>query len=208
MPAAAPRPYHHGNLRRALIDAGVELAAENGPGAVVLREATRRVGASHNAGYRHFAGREELLSAVAEEGMSRLAAAMTDALDAVGTVATGEPAAAARARLRALGHAYLGFAHAHPGLFRTAFASGEPPSAFPSAAGSGPFGILSGVIDEFVAAGVLPVGHRSFSEIAAWSAVHGLAGLSLDGPLRALPPIELAGALDRLCSIVETGLRA
>jgi AcrR family transcriptional regulator len=75
--SAAARPYHHGNLRQALIDAGVDLAAESGPDAVVLREATRRAGASHNAGYRHFAGRDGLLAAVAAEGMSRLATAMT-----------------------------------------------------------------------------------------------------------------------------------
>jgi hypothetical protein len=102
----------------------------------------------------------------------------------------------------------VGFALSQPGLFRTAFASGEPPPTFPSTAESGPFAILSGVIDEFVATGLLPVEHRAFSEVAAWSAVHGLASLSLDGPLRALAPPDLAAALERICTIVEAGLQA
>ena len=61
----APRAtYRHGDLRRALLDAGVELARQGGPDAVVLREATRRAGVAPNAAYRHFANRDDLLAAV------------------------------------------------------------------------------------------------------------------------------------------------
>ena len=57
-PPGQQRGYHHGNLRQALVDAGVELARTGGPNAVLLRAAARQVGVSHNAAYRHFANQE------------------------------------------------------------------------------------------------------------------------------------------------------
>src|SRR5258708_6483779 len=68
--------YRHGDLRRALIDAGIELARAGGPDAVVLREATRRVGVVPNAAYRHFASRQALLMAVPAAALSALAGAL------------------------------------------------------------------------------------------------------------------------------------
>src|SRR6476620_1595668 len=74
---AAPRAtYHHGDLRRALLDAGIDLAREGGPDKVVLREATRRAGVVPNAAYRHFASRQDLLQAVRAWALSSLAIAM------------------------------------------------------------------------------------------------------------------------------------
>src|SRR6195256_2223509 len=72
----ARRTYHHGDLRRTLLDAGVALARDGGPDAVVLREATRRAGVVPNAAYRHFASRQELLQAVRAAALSALAVAM------------------------------------------------------------------------------------------------------------------------------------
>jgi len=201
------RPYHHGNLRNALVDAGVELATESGPSAILLREAARRVGVSHNAGYRHFAGREELVAAVAERGMAQLAAAMTAALAAVPLDVGMGASDRARARLRAIGRAYVAFALAEPGLFRTAFSAGsvrvaEQPTQWEGAA---PYAILGAVVDEFVAAGLMPAASRAQSEVVAWSAVQGLATLLLDGPLRDLPNDQAATALDRLCDVIQDG---
>src|SRR5437879_12315446 len=68
--------YRHGDLRRALLDAGVDLARSGGPDAVVLREATRRAGVVPNAAYRHFASRHDLLQAVRAAALSALAVAM------------------------------------------------------------------------------------------------------------------------------------
>src|SRR5438094_5990338 len=68
--------YRHGDLRRALLDAGVQLARDGGPDAVVLREATRRAGVVPNAAYRHFASRQDLLQAVRAAALSALAVAM------------------------------------------------------------------------------------------------------------------------------------
>src|SRR5271155_6071147 len=72
----ARRTYHHGDLRRTLLDAGVALARDGGPDAVVLREATRRAGVVPNAAYRHFASREALLRAVRAAALAALAVAM------------------------------------------------------------------------------------------------------------------------------------
>ncbi len=112
--------YRHGDLRRALLAAGIDLARAGGPDAVVLREATRRVGVSPAAAYRHFADRHALLHAVCAVALSTLAMAMEAELAAL--PADAEPADAGRARLRAVGMGYLRFALAEPGLFRTAFA--------------------------------------------------------------------------------------
>src|SRR6201999_3427506 len=109
MTASAPaRPrstYRHGDLRRALLDAGVALARDGGPDAVVLREATRRAGVVPNAAYRHFASRHALLQAVRAAALSALAAAMENQLARLR--GNGSAADFARASLRAIGTAYL-----------------------------------------------------------------------------------------------------
>src|SRR5271157_2177427 len=89
--------YRHGDLRRALIEAGIELARGGGPDAVVLRAATRHAGVVPNAAYRHFASRQQLLEAVRAAALSALAVAIEGELAAVPEGAP--PEAAARASL-------------------------------------------------------------------------------------------------------------
>jgi AcrR family transcriptional regulator len=108
---AAPRPYHHGNLRQALIDAAVQLAGEGGPEHVTVREAARRAGVSPGAPFRHFPSREALLTAVAEEAMQRFRAEIAHSLD-------GREAEPPLQRLRALGAAFLHWALRNPTHFR------------------------------------------------------------------------------------------
>ena len=74
--SSAKTSYHHGNLRAALIDAGLQLARDGGPEAVVLREVSRRAGVSHNAAYRHFADRDTLLQVICARCMGSLARLM------------------------------------------------------------------------------------------------------------------------------------
>src|SRR5882724_10420315 len=93
--------YRHGDLRRALLEAGVDLARDGGPHAVVLREATRRAGVVPNAAYRHFASREALLAAVRAAALSRLAVAMEKQLASLGPAK--DTLKFARASLRAVG---------------------------------------------------------------------------------------------------------
>jgi AcrR family transcriptional regulator len=206
----APRStYRHGDLRRALLDAGIQLARDGGPDAVVLREATRRAGVVPNAAYRHFASRQALLQAVRAAALSALAIAMEAELARIGR--RGRAAAAARAGLRAIGTAYLRFAQEETGLFRTAFATpGDPErTADPDMAGrSGlnPFQLLGAALDGLVQAGVLSPRRRPTAEYLAWSAVHGLAMLVIDGPLCTLPRAQKQDIGRRLLDMVELGL--
>lgn len=180
--------YRHGDLRRSLIDAGVDLARAGGPDAVVLREATRRAGVSPNAAYRHFADRAELVNAVSDAAQGFAAAAMEAEL---AQLPPADDVASAQERLRAVGIGYLRFARDEPGLFRVAFGvPGGLDRAFVAEkagpGGTSPFGLLAGALDELVRVGALPAERRPAAELLAWSAVHGLAMLILEGPLHDL----------------------
>jgi AcrR family transcriptional regulator len=201
--------YRHGDLRRALLEAGIELARAGGPDAIVLREATRRVGVVPNAAYRHFASRQELLMAVRAYTLSQLAIAMETEIANL----EEDPRSAEYARgcLRAVGIGYLRFAHAEPGLFRTAFsvplndgAESEPAHAGHS--GLNPFQLLGAALDRLVDTGVLPPERRLGAEYLAWSAVHGLAVLFTDGPLRSLTDAQRSVVGQRVVEMVEKGL--
>ena len=117
----ARRTYRHGDLRRALLDAGVALAREGGPGAIVLREATRRAGVVPNAAYRHFQSHQVLLEAVRAVALSELARAIEAEIAAAQRLQ--DPRQRARAAFCGVGLGYLRFARQEPGLFRTAFAA-------------------------------------------------------------------------------------
>jgi AcrR family transcriptional regulator len=199
------KPYHHGALHSTLVEASIALAREGGPDRVVLREAARAAGVSHSAAYRHFADREALLAEVSRYARGELAAEMHRRV-----VRARGP----RQRLRAVGTAYIDFALTEPGLFRTAFTS--HPATSPVAEqdrvdaglpgdGVDPFEVLGDVLDQCQAAGLLDPRRRPGAEIAAWSAVHGLAGLLLDGPLpRTAAGIEFARR--QVLELIERGL--
>jgi AcrR family transcriptional regulator len=208
--SVSDRPYHHGNLREALVDAGVKLARGDGPEAVVLRSVSRAAGVSHNAAYRHFADRDDLLRAVCARCMAELALLMEAR---IGAVAPGDdPEATAWLRMEALGRSYVEFAVTEPGWFRTAFAvprtmdRPDPRHGGVGAGGLGPYALLGACLDELVKTGGLPAERRPGAEYAAWSAVHGLSDLVLDGPLRGLPDAEREEALRIVLGVVTRGL--
>ena len=215
-PSAKARPsppsratYRHGDLAHALLEGGIALARAGGPDAVVLREATRRAGVAPNAAYRHFGSRAELLQAVRNAALSRLAQAMEKELDATDASAGADEFA--RLSLRAVGLGYLKFARTEPGLFRTIFAVPRPwPSeadpAKAGASGLNPFQLLGVALDRLVEAGALSAERRSGAEYLAWSTVHGLAMLILDGPLAAAPRARLDDLCRRAVAMVERGL--
>ena len=108
--APAPKPYHHGDLRRVLIDAALQLVGEGGAEAVSVREAARRAGVSPGAPFRHFPSRDALMQAVAEEAQRRFRAEIEAAL-------AGAPAGDPLGRFRCLGLAYLRWAMRNPTHF-------------------------------------------------------------------------------------------
>jgi AcrR family transcriptional regulator len=222
--------YHHGDLRNALSAAAAELAREGGPEAVVLREAARRVGVSPTAAYRHFENHADLLTAVKHEALADLADALAAAVaeaDRTAPAATGpasSPAAVraeqrrARARLSAIGHGYVDFALAAPGLFRTAFCRAEITAHAMTGPGTPaePFDLgtqrayrtLVDVLDSMLTAGLVTPARRVGAETTAWAVVHGLAMLLLDGPIRGLPDEDRRRMVDAAVATLADGLAA
>ena len=211
MSAAPPRPSGRrppGQVRSALIAAGLEMARAGGPDAVVLREATRRVGVVPNAAYRHFADRDALLADVCVAAMGELARRMRERVAAASE--QGDPKQTAIARLDALGEAYLEFATQETGLFETAFAVPRHLEYAAGTAGEGlgpmPFQLLGAALDELVAAGVLPAERRPDAEYPIWSCIHGLAVLTTRGPMREMPEQFLRHVRDQVFGFITRRL--
>jgi AcrR family transcriptional regulator len=201
--------YRHGNLRAVLIEAGLQLARDGGPHTVVLRETTRRAAVAPNAAYRHFPNRAALLSAVSVRAQQVVVDEMDQYIAAALAVAPTEAAGRARAELDAVGRAYVHFALREPGLFATAFtvhpnltdAHQHDQEQLP-----GPYRRLTEALDHCRDAGLIDPTDRIGAEVPAWSAVHGLAALLLDGPLRDLSAFERERALTRVLAMVHNGL--
>ena len=176
MTETAERPYHHGNLKAALIAAAVARARVGGPDAVSLRDVAHDVGVSPSAAYRHVRDRDHLMTLVSQVARQELARTMIDGQDAV--VPTGDAATDAVARFEACGRGYIDFATGSPDLFRTAFlATGQPPD---TADHPDPALVLGTGVDGLVGAGLLDEARRAEAALIAWTAVHGLSALLTD----------------------------
>lgn len=192
--------YHHGDLRSALVAAGLELTRTGGPEALSVRAATRLAGVTPNAAYRHFADRVALMHAVAESIQRTMAGQMR-------TSGPATDAAGAWARLHAIGMGYIRFALAEPGWFAVAFprvATDTDGRASPLTAL--PYLALREALDALVHLGALTPAQRAGAEWPCWSAVHGFAVLALDGPLRGRPAAEIHRAGRRTVDLVLAGL--
>jgi AcrR family transcriptional regulator len=168
--------YHHGDLRRALVEAAFELVKEKGPQGITLREAARRAGVTHAAPYRHFADKEALLAAVAVEGFTRLRAEIASASDGV------SPADL----LEVLGVAYVRFAREHPSQFRVMFgAEVGDKRRYPALmeADQAVFDLLCNAIEVAQQAGAMAPGNPARLGMMQWSMVHGVAALVVDGQM-------------------------
>jgi AcrR family transcriptional regulator len=169
------RPYHHGDLRQALVRSALEVLSEAGVAGLSLRAAARRARVSAMAPYRHFADKEALLAAVAEYGFRELAARLTAA-----TAAVGDP----RPGLAALGVAYVLFAREQPSLFKLMFGPMiEQKSGYPDLDEAG--GACFNALRQAVAAAKFFDGDSDAGDVAlaCWSLVHGLSALIVDGRL-------------------------
>lgn len=207
--ASTRATYRHGDLRQALLEAGIGMARSGGPDAVVLREATRRAGVSPNAAYRHFADRSALVQAVSAAAQGLAADSMHRGY--LAAEVTGDLERDTRARLRGIGVGYIRFAREEPGLFRAAFTVPDRlESAFDDdkrgASGYTPYGRLATVLDEMMDAGSLLPERRRGAELRAWAAVHGLGMLVIDGPLRGLDDATIDATTQALLDMVDRGI--
>jgi AcrR family transcriptional regulator len=185
--------YHHGDLRQALINAALELVTEQDARSLSLREVARRVGVSHTAPYRHFADKDALLATVAEEGFEMLSHSLQAAMESL----TADPLQ----QLEAVGVAYVRYAIEHPSHYRVMFgAYGADEETHPSLAKASrqAFMVLMNVIVMGQSAGVMRTGEPQQLAQAAWSLVHGLAMLLLDGQL----PVTESRAFESLSGFI------
>ncbi|MCP4869914.1 MAG: TetR/AcrR family transcriptional regulator [Proteobacteria bacterium] len=189
--------YHHGDLRAALIAGAVELVREQGLEGWTLRGVARKVGVSHAAPYHHFKDVEGLLGAVTALGFDR----MTEALSAAAGAAPPEP----RARLAALGRAYLAFGAANPGLYQVMFREvRSEDQGSPEGRDAG-----SRTLHLFVAeaADALPDAPDPIAVVLpAWATLHGFVSLAVLGPLPRMGLVEAPEEQIRE-SMVEAALR-
>ena len=164
------KPYHHGDLRRALLDAAEKVLERDGPGGLSLRAVAREAGVSPAAPYHHFKDKEELMLAVGKAGFTKLnvvlAAAATDHPD------LGE-------RLSDIGLAYVEFAQDHPATYRVMYDCARRVDAMPDSEehDKSGFAMVKDAITE-AAGGQLSEVDAHLAAIAAWCAVHGLAEMS------------------------------
>ena len=187
------RPYHHGNLRTALLQRAEEVLAADGVDGLSLRGIARDVGVSHAAPRRHFADRQALLDALAEAGFVRL----REELDA----AASRPASGFAQRFVHVALAYVGFATERAALLDVMFAGKHRPDAAASllAAGARAFEAPLAVVAAGQAAGEVVAGDPEGVATASWAAIHGLAALANAGLLdRAALPGLVEVAVERL----------
>ena len=174
-----PNRYHHGDLPRALLDAALRIVETEGKEALTLRAVARLAGVSQAAPYRHFANKEALLAGVAEEGFRSLMSAMRESVQACGDIPL--------ARLRAVGIGYVTFATSHPSHFRVMFGRDMADrSAFPTLrqVASDTLAMLVDAIADCQRAGLVRSEEPAADlALTAWSSVHGLSALLLDGVL-------------------------
>ena len=185
--APAPKPYHHGDLRRVLIDAALQLVGEGGPDAVSVREAARRAGVSPGAPFRHFPSRDALMQAVAEEAQRRFRAEIEAALS---HAATGDPLA----RFRALGLAYVRWAIRNPTHFEIISSRrffDHDKDAGVSADNAELIELTERTLAEAFAQGQLRSADLKAVQIAGRALVYGFARMNIDGHFPRWGVVEL-----------------
>jgi AcrR family transcriptional regulator len=204
---AVPQPYHHGDLRRALIDTALEMVTEEQNWTFSLRELARRAGVSHQAPYNHFPEKQDLLGAVAVVGFERLRDGMLRAMAGID---------APEALVDVIGRTYVRLGLENPALYRLMFGPaladagpGNRPTIARSA-GARARAVLEEAIQRGARSGAfaVPADNREDQVLAAhafWSAVHGLTMLVIDDLLA--PNVSVDGVIETLLRTQIKGLR-
>jgi AcrR family transcriptional regulator len=168
-PFSGPRPYHHGDLRRALLDAATRILDRDGQGGLSLRAVAREAGVSPAAPYHHFKDKSELMLAIAEEGFHQLSDYIRH---------TTDMAVPPIERVAAIGLGYVEFAKTHPAVYRVMYDCSRDSDAMPDKAHEAEDGAYSLLKRAMIDMGVASPDQETELElacIAAWCAAHGLA---------------------------------
>jgi AcrR family transcriptional regulator len=169
-----PQPYHHGDLRRALVDQATKLLQAQGHPSITVREVARQTGVTHTAAHYHFHTREALLATVATRGFEEMTAALETAM---------RTATDARSRLGALGDAYVQHALKHGRMYQLMFsAETATRDAYPDlrSASDHMFALLVDAIRAGQETGLVRGGPPVDAALVAWAAAHGFASLALE----------------------------
>jgi AcrR family transcriptional regulator len=200
-----PRPYHHGNLGPALVEAALALLDETQDWGFSLREVARRAGVSHNAPYKHFPEKRDLLAAIAARGFEALAERTLSSLEGLTD---------ARVRLLACGRAFVACGIANPALYRLMFSAvltspdaGRP--AIEKAAAAKARAILDATVADAVRSGAFPSSMANPREgaaasLAMWSILHGLTMLAIDDFVG--PPKDVETLVDPILGALLNGI--
>jgi len=195
----AHAPYHHGDLRRALLDAATSAIEEEGVEGVTLRGIAARAGVSHAAPYRHFADKDALIGSVAEAGFDEL---REDLARAAGRCKGGIDGLVEAAV------AYVDYARRRPGRYAVMFRSPRTQATKAVTASNRAFGELVALVKAAQDEGALPASDAQDEARAAWALVHGLAELASTNRLQLRGRRELARITRRSARALIRGLGA
>jgi len=198
--------YQHGNLREALVQAGLKLLSEGGVEGLSLRGAAQLAGVSHAAPYRHFKDKDALVAAIAEQGFQLLTASMRGELAGL----DARQAADTHERLMAIGKGYVRFSQEHPAFLRVIFggvmAKGRVTPELQQAANEA-YETLRGLVAGGVTGGALVGGDADTVSLACWSMVHGLSHLLISDAIVLPPGMTGPAVTEVLLRILQLGLR-
>jgi len=188
--------YHHGDLRRALLQAAVRTIRTHGVDGLTLRGVGSTLGVSRTALYRHFTDKAALLAAVAAEGFRMLREELARAWEESGRALTG---------FEAMGRAYVRFAVAHPSHYRVMFGAdiSSAENAELVEEGPGAFQVLVDALSELQGQDLARRDDTRQMALFVWAAVHGVAMLAIDGRLGHEP-----AAIDGLTRYTTNQVRA
>lgn len=172
------KTYHHGDLKNALIKAGVEILSKEGIEGLTLRKVAQRAGVSHNAPYSHFPDKQSLIAAISTEGFKQL----YDELDATASLYSHDP----RQQLQEGAWAYAQFALNHADTFKIMFSGVlEKEKDYPDfvEVSRKTFDRVVDIVKACQAANVLGSGPAEVMAVSIWGQVHGIVCLMLEGQI-------------------------